>query len=142
MTDNMTVEQRSLTMSRIRARDTRPELAVRRLLHSRGLRYRTHVSTLPGRPDVVFSKTKVIVFIDGDFWHGWKFSRWREGLAPYWREKIEGNIRRDARNLRRLRRAGWKVIRLWEHEVESCPDKCADRVEAAVRGCWTVAPEE
>lgn len=134
MTDNMTVEQRSLTMSRIRARDTRPELTVRRLLHARGLRYRTHEPTLPGRPDLVFRTARVIVFIDGDFWHGWKFGQWSHNLAPYWLEKIQRNMRRDARNFRKLRRGGWTVIRLWEHDIEADPFRCADRVEAAVRG--------
>jgi DNA mismatch endonuclease (patch repair protein) len=129
----MTVAQRSLTMSRIRSRDTGPELTIRRLLHARGLRYRKHVRALPGRPDLVFSGPKVAVFVDGDFWHGWKFSQWKEKLGPYWREKIEGNKRRDARNFRQLRQGGWTVIRLWEHEIEADPGTCADRVERAVR---------
>ena len=120
-------------MSRIRARDTQPELAVRRLLHARGLRYRTHSSGLPGKPDIVFARARVIVFVDGDFWHGWRFNRWKDGLAPYWRQKIEGNMRRDARNFRHLRRSGWTVIRLWEHEIEADPAACVDRVETAVR---------
>lgn len=120
-------------MSRIRSRDTGPELTIRRLLHARGLRYRKHVRTLPGRPDLVFSGPKVAVFVDGDFWHGWKFSQWKEKLGPYWREKIEGNKRRDARNFRQLRQGGWTVIRLWEHEIEADPGTCADRVERAVR---------
>lgn len=120
-------------MSRIRARDTKPELAIRRILHARGLRYRTHVAHLPGRPDVVFGRAKVAVFVEGDFWHGWKFDCWKQGLAPYWREKIERNMRRDAQNLRRLRRDGWKVIRVWEHEIEADAARCADRIELAVR---------
>ncbi len=133
MADNMTVEQRSLTMSRIRSQDTRPELTIRRLLHARGLRYRKHARALPGRPDLVFSGPRVAVFIDGDFWHGWRFSQWKDKLAPYWREKIEGNKRRDARNFRQLRQQGWTVIRLWEHEIEADSCRCADRVEKAVR---------
>jgi DNA mismatch endonuclease (patch repair protein) len=132
--DNMTPAQRSLTMSRIRSRDTKPELTIRRLLHGRGLRYRKHVRALPGQPDLVFSGPKVAVFIDGDFWHGWKFSQWKENLGPYWREKIEGNMRRDTRNFRQLRQQGWTVIRLWEHEIEANACQCADRVEIAVRG--------
>src|SRR5215211_4696018 len=134
VTDNMTREQRSWTMSRVRARDTKPELTVRRLLHGRGLRYRIHVAVLPGKPDIVFSRSRVAVFIDGDFWHGWRFNKWGDGLAPYWREKIKRNMRRDAKNFRRLRRSGWTVIRLWEHEIEADPARCADRVELAVRG--------
>jgi DNA mismatch endonuclease (patch repair protein) len=112
MADNMTVAQRSSTMSRIRSCDTRPELAVRRLVHARGLRYRKHVAALPGRPDLVFSGAKVAVFVDGDFWHGWRFSQWKDKLAPYWKEKIERNRRRDARNVRRLRHQG-SDLRQW-----------------------------
>ncbi len=141
VTDNMTPEQRSRTMSRIRARDTKPELTVRRLLHGRGLRYRTHVAGLPGKPDMVFSGARVAVFIDGDFWHGWRFSTWSGGLAPYWREKIERNMKRDARNFRTLRRGGWTVIRLWEHEIGADAARCADRVEVAVRGLSFVAAQ-
>jgi DNA mismatch endonuclease, patch repair protein len=133
MADNMTVAQRSRTMSRIRSRDTRPELVIRKLLHADGLRYRTHVATLPGRPDLVFRKPKVAVFIDGDFWHGWRFPEWKDKLAPYWREKIERNMRRDTQNFRDLTRDGWIVIRLWEHEIEADASRCADRVVAAVR---------
>jgi DNA mismatch endonuclease (patch repair protein) len=129
----MTAAQRSLTMARIRSRDTKPELIVRRLLHARGLRYRTHLRALPGRPDLVFTGPKVAVFIDGDFWHGWRFSQWKEKLTPYWRDKIEGNRRRDARNVRLLRRDGWTVVRLWEQEIEADPSRCADRVEIVVR---------
>ena len=133
MTDNMTVGQRSRTMSRIRARDTAPELAIRRLLHARGLRYRTHVVDLPGRPDLVFRRTKVVVFVDGDFWHGWRFDQWKDDLALYWREKIERNMRRDVSNLGVLTHQGWTVVRLWEHEIHTSPEGCADRVEQAVR---------
>ena len=132
MTDNMSVAQRSRTMSRIRSRDTRPELIVRRLLHARGLRYRKHVPGLPGRPDVVFATARVAVFVDGDFWHGWRFPDWKEKLAPYWRAKVERNMRRDATSCRQLRADGWTVIRLWEHEIEARPVACADRIAGAV----------
>jgi DNA mismatch endonuclease (patch repair protein) len=134
MADNMTVAQRSLTMSRRRSRDTLPELTVRRLCHALGLRYRKHVGSLPGRPDLVFSRARVAVFVDGDFWHGRRFSQWNGKLAPYWSKKIERNIRRDARSFRQLRRMGWTVIRLWEHDIYADPVTCIDRVEVAVRG--------
>jgi DNA mismatch endonuclease (patch repair protein) len=74
-----------------------------------------------------------VVFVEGDYWHGWRFSAWMEKLAPYWRQKIDGNRRRDARNLRKLRRKGWVVIRIWEHEVKRDVRRCIDRIEAAVR---------
>jgi DNA mismatch endonuclease (patch repair protein) len=75
----------------------------------------------------------VAVFVDGDYWHGWRFPAWRDKLAAYWKQKIETNRRRDRRNFRRLRRSGWRVIRLWEHEVERDAERCVDRIESAIR---------
>ncbi len=133
MADNLTPAQRSFTMSRIRSKDTTPELAIRRLIYARGLRFRKHMTGLPGRPDLVFAGVKVVVFVDGDFWHGWQFPRWRHKVKGYWINKIEGNRRRDRRNLRQLTRGGWLVIRIWEHEVKKDVQSCIDRIEAAVR---------
>lgn len=130
--DNLTPAQRSRTMSLIRSKDTRLELIIRRLLHARGLRFRKHARWLPGQPDLVFVSARVIVFIDGDYWHGWRFPRWQHKLAPYWKQKIEGNRRRDQRNFRCLRRRGWLVLRLWEHQVKCDAQTCIDRVEAVV----------
>jgi DNA mismatch endonuclease (patch repair protein) len=132
MADNLTREQRSFTMSRIRSKDTTPELTIRRLVHGRGLRFRKHKDGLPGRPDLVFAAAKVVVFVDGDFWHGWRFPAWRDKLGDYWKEKIARNRRRDRRNCQTLRRAGWLVIRIWEHEVKSDAEACVDRIEQAV----------
>lgn len=133
MADNLTIEQRSYTMSRIKSRNTKPELVIRKLVHSRGLRFRLHERSLPGCPDLVFVRAKVAVFVDGDFWHGWRFKQWCGKLAPYWREKIAGNRKRDRSNFGRLRSSGWEVIRLWEHDVEASPEVCVDRVEECVR---------
>ena len=132
MVDNLTPAQRSFTMSRIRSRDTRPELAIQRVVHRSGLRYRKHVNSLPGRPDLAFTKLKIAVFIDGDFWHGWRFQLWKSKLSPYWVAKIEGNRRRDAKNFLLLREAGWRVIRIWEHEVKADPEACLARITRAV----------
>ena len=118
MADNLTPEQRSYMMSRVRSTDTTPELIIRSLAHARGLRFRKHCGWLPGRPDLVFVRSRVVVFVDGDYWHGWRFPEWKEKLGSYWKQKIENNRRRDVRNFRRLRNAGWLVIRLWEHDVE------------------------
>jgi DNA mismatch endonuclease, patch repair protein len=134
MADNLTPEQRSRTMSRIRSKDTKAEMLLRKVLHRKGLRYRVHISYLPGKPDIVFTKRKVVVFVDGDFWHGWKFTEWCEKLQPYWRKKIEGNQARDRQTDIRLMELGWTVLRIWEHEVKSDPELCAARVERLVRG--------
>jgi DNA mismatch endonuclease (patch repair protein) len=138
--DNLTREQRSHMMSRVRSKDTRPELIVRKLAHARGLRFRKHCKHLHGCPDLVFARAGVVVFVDGDYWHGWRFPAWRTKLASYWKQKIEGNRRRDRRNFDRLRRGGWVVIRVWEHDVERDAARCVDRIETAVRSRISVRP--
>ena len=126
--DRLTKAQRSYLMSRVKTRDNPLEKFVRSELHRRGYRFRTHVRQLPGSPDIVFLRQKVAVFVDGDFWHGYRFSRWAYKLQPFWKEKIATNRKRDARNFQKLRRAGWSVIRLWEHELKSNPERSIARV--------------
>lgn len=129
MADNLTPEQRSLTMSRIRSRDTKVEMMVRCALHARGHRYRVNAGWLPGKPDIVFTKVRLVVFIDGDFWHGWRFEVWSDKLTPYWREKIAGNLARDQRHKAALRQDGWGVLRMWEYEVEGDLAHCVASIE-------------
>ena len=133
MPDNLTPEQRSYCMSRVKGKDTGIEMLVRSGLHKRGLRFRKHVADLPGKPDVVFAKAKVAVFVDGDFWHGFRFPLWKNDLTEFWREKIAGNRTRDQRNFRRLRAMGWRVIRLWQHQVEDDLEGCIKKVITAVK---------
>ncbi len=90
MTDNLTREQRSYHMSCVRSKNTAPELRIRRLAHRMGLRYRIHVDQLPGKPDLAFISAKVAVFIDGDFWHGWRFPRWRKTSATIGARRLTG----------------------------------------------------
>ena len=134
MPDNLTPEQRSFCMSRIKGKDTGLEMRVRSALHRRGLRFRKHVKDLPGKPDVVFRKARVAVFVDGDFWHGYRFPSWEDKVSDFWKKKINTNRERDAANHRKLRQMEWTVIRLWQHEVEEDFDACIDRILAAVRG--------
>lgn len=126
--DVMTVKQRSACMSRIRGKDTRPELFVLDVLSEIGLEPESHARDLPGRPDFVFRDLRIAIFVDGDFWHGWRFPRWRHKLASFWEMKIEANRARDGRNHARLRRAGWQVIRIWEHQIERQPEQVRQRV--------------
>jgi DNA mismatch endonuclease, patch repair protein len=119
-------------MSRIKGMNTKPERAVRRCAYTRGLRYRIHVMSLPGRPDMVFPRERLAVFIDGDFWHGWRYPSWAKRLGTFWKAKIERNRRRDRQNFRKLRSAGWKVVRIWEHEVISDVEACVDRIISAL----------
>jgi DNA mismatch endonuclease (patch repair protein) len=118
-------------MSRVRNRDTDLERALRSALHRRGMRFRKHVSALPGRPDLVLSRTRLAVFVDGDFWHGYRFPAWEHKLSEFWRQKISLNRRRDVKNFRALRRAGWTVLRLWQHEIERDLAACVARVMSA-----------
>jgi len=126
--DIMSPEKRSALMSRIHSKNTTPERTICNALRRRGLHFSTHAKDLPGRPDIVFRRIKLAVFIDGDFWHGWRFPLWRHKLSPKWQDKIAANRERDNRNFRKLRRLGWKVLRLWEHQIESCSDDCVERV--------------
>ena len=107
-------------MARTRGRDTAPELTLRSLLHRKGLRFRVDYAVTPGdrrRADIVFTRARVAVFVDGCFWHGCpEHATWPRTNAAFWREKIETNRRRDAETDARLLAAGWVVVRVWEHE--------------------------
>ena len=115
--DIMSAEKRSALMSRIKGKDTGPERLVAEALADLGLEWEGQVRDLSGRPDFVFRDARVAVFVDGDFWHGWRFPRWRHKLSKKWEEKIDANRKRDARTHRKLRRTGWVVIRIWEHQI-------------------------
>ena len=119
-------------MSRIHGFDTTIEVIVRRALLNAGIRYRKHIMHLPGRPDLVFMRARVVVFIDGDFWHGYRYPAWRERLPPFWQAKIERNRRRDQKNFAKLRRAGWTVVRVWEHDVQRDLEACVHRIRQAL----------
>ena len=111
---------RSRVMAAIRGRNTKPELLVRRFLHSRGLRFRIHVGHLPGRPDIVLPKYRAVVFVNGCFWH--QHSNCRYAVMPksnrtFWEAKLTANRDRDERNILRLRHAGWRVYTVWECNV-------------------------
>jgi len=130
--DIMSPQKRSVLMSKIRGRGTKCELAVAKLLRTAGVSFDEHAPDLPGRPDFVVRSSKVAIFVDGDFWHGWRFPRWRLKLSERWEAKIAGNIKRDTRNFRKLRRSGWKVVRIWEHQVEKDLARCLERITAAI----------
>lgn len=120
-------------MSRIKGRDTKFEILVRSVLHKDGLRFRKNVKDLPGKPDIVFRKARVVVFIDGDFWHGYDFNSWSHKVSEFWKKKIGCTIQRDIKNHDALRQLGWNVIRLWEHELEKDFSNCITKIVSAVR---------
>jgi DNA mismatch endonuclease (patch repair protein) len=114
--DVLTPEQRRTNMSRIRGKDTLPELLLRRGLHAAGLRFRLHARDLPGRPDLVFPRYRAVVLVHGCFWHGHDCQLFKlpETRRDFWRAKIAGNRARDTRNHSALLRQGWKVLTVWE----------------------------
>lgn len=132
MVDNLTREQRSYCMSRVKSKDTGIEKLVRSELHKRGWRFRKNVKELPGKPDIVFPSVRVAVFLDGDFWHGYRFKQWQHKIPRFWREKIGRNRLRDRNNRRALRQMGWKVIRLWQNQIKKNFDKCIQLVVCAI----------
>ena len=129
-------------MAKVKSRGTRPELTLRQALTALGLRYRLGGLGLPGKPDILFTKAKVAVFVDGDFWHGnqWKLRGHKslEGQLgavsnrDYWLAKIRRNMERDRRVSAQLKQAGWKVIRIWESSISKSPRKAAAKVAQAV----------
>jgi len=116
MADVLTREQRRLNMSRIRGKDTKPEMLIRRGLHARGLRYRLHDRSLPGRPDLVFPKYSTVVFIHGCFWHahGCSLSKFPQTRQDFWTAKLLANAQRDRQATETLTSAGWRVLIVWE----------------------------
>ena len=134
MTDVLTPSQRSYCMSRIRSKNTGPELKLRRTLFRNGLRYKVK-SLLAGKPDIVFSRARVVIFVDGCFWHGCPdHSRKPRTNAEYWGPKIEKNISKDAKVTLSLVRDGWFVIRLWEHQIKDDVEGCAFKIAQTVHG--------
>lgn len=131
--DIMSKEARSRVMARIRGKDTSPELTMVRELSALKIPYERHCKDLPGKPDFVFHDHDVVVFVDGDFWHGFRFPLWKHKLSAKWQQKIEATRARDRRNFAKLRRLGWKVVRIWEHQIEQSPERCADRVREAIK---------
>jgi len=120
MADNHSKEVRSKNMSQIRSTNSQPEEKVRKFLFQRGLRYRKNVRSLPGCPDIVLSKYKTIIFINGCFWHHHDcgYFVWPSSNEEYWRNKIDRNVERDAENTLLLEQQGWRIIVIWECQLK------------------------
>lgn len=136
--DSLTPAERSDRMSRIRGKDTVPELTVRRYLHSRGFRYRLHVSNLPGKPDLVLPRYSVAIFVHGCFWHAHSCQKGRVPAtrSSFWERKFCTNRVRDARNVRALRRMGWRVLTVWECNLNTSHkrQRALSRLERRILG--------
>jgi len=121
--DKLTPERRSENMRRIKSKDMKPELAVRRLAHRLGHRFRIHGKDLPGKPDLVFGPKRMVIFVHGCFWHGHELKGCLDARKPksntgYWNPKLERNKERDAERIVALEAAGWKVLIIWECETK------------------------
>jgi len=124
--DKLTKERRSWNMSRIRSNNTLPEIYIRKALWQMGYRYRLHYKLLPGKPDIVITKQKIVVFVHGCFWH--RHENCIEASRPktnseYWETKINKNMERDKRNQNEIKKLGWKIIIIWECMVKNDTDK-------------------
>jgi len=136
MTDRLDPERRSWNMSRIRAKDTKPEIVVRSLLHSLGFRFRLHVRKLPGCPDIVLARRKAAIFVHGCFWHrhpNCRFAYTPKSRKHFWLPKLEANATRDQEALFQLKREGWKTVVVWECETRNL-ERLAIRLKREIGG--------
>lgn len=134
MTDVLTPEQRKHNMSRIRGKNTGPEIKLRKMLWSQGIRgYRIH-QNLTGKPDIVYTKKKIAIFIDGCFWHKCPICfQEPETRKEFWMEKINSNVERDTKNTQQLLEDGWTVMRFWEHEVRKKPEEVIEKISLSLQ---------
>ncbi|NLW30019.1 MAG: very short patch repair endonuclease [Fibrobacter sp.] len=131
--DNLTKEQRRKNMTRIRSQNTKPERIIEQELKRRKIYFAKQVKTIIGKPDIVFRRKKVIVFIDSDFWHGHPKRYIKPKTNPeYWVPKIEKNVERDKKVNKELKKCGWKVIRLWEYDIKKDLNGCVRKILKAI----------
>ena len=131
-----TAEQISFNMKRVKNKDSAIELALRKELWSRGIRYRKNVASIYGHPDIAFSKKKIAVFVDSEFWHGFDWENRKKDIKSnqdFWISKIERNIARDKEVNEYLTRNGWVVLRFWGKDIKKNVKSCADQIEKAIK---------
>lgn len=136
MVDSISAERRSWNMSRIRGRNTGPEMRLRSLLHRAGFRFRLHVKDLPGKPDIVLPKYRTAIFVHGCFWHrhaGCRNTTMPSTRTEFWQNKFDGNVERDRRNRAALEVAGWTVITVWECDLKADASGTVDRLSSKIR---------
>jgi len=132
MADVHSKETRSYNMSRIRGKNTKPELLLRKALWAAGVRFRIHDKSLPGKPDIVIKKYRLAIFVDGEFWHGYDWANSQHIIKSnrdFWLPKIESNIARDKKNDEALVAMGYTVFRFWEKDVQNNLSRCVNQVQ-------------
>lgn len=138
MADTVTSEQRSKMMSAVKGKNTNLELLIRKLLYSKGYRYRLHIKNLPGKPDIVISRLKVAIFCNGCFWHKHDCGlfKWPQTKTEFWREKIKGNASRDLNNWKELIQNQWKVIVIWgcamKGKLKLTPEELSEKLTETI----------
>lgn len=121
-------------MKAVKSKNTGIELLVFSELKKNSVRFTKHYKNVPGRPDVAIPRKKIAIFIDGDFWHGYRYPAWKEKISSdYWKRKIERNRSRDRRTFSKLRRMDWKVLRVWEHQLEKNRAACIEKIISIVQ---------
>ena len=134
--DVLTPEQRHHNMSQIRSKDTKPELIVRRWLWQNGYRYRLHKKDLPGKPDIVLPKYKAVIFVHGCFWHkhNCKYGSKPKTNTDFWNNKLDGNVERDRKNIREIKKLNWRVLVIWECEIMKWNFKLEGKIKRVLHG--------
>ena len=136
MADDLTPEQRRRNMQAIKSKDTTIELALRKALWGKGIRYRKNCKTLIGKPDIAITKYKIAVFCDSEYWHGYDWENRNQKIKSnreYWIPKIERNMTRDKEVNAALEQEGWTVIRFWERQIRKELDRCVDEILTAIK---------
>jgi DNA mismatch endonuclease Vsr len=127
MKDKLSTEERSQLMSKVKSKNTTPEMLVFKLLKSEGLKFKRHYKIF-GTPDVAFPKLKIAIFVNGEYWHGKNFDKEKHKYNEYWLSKISKNIKRDRLNRKMLRHKGWKIINIWEKRLKKNPESQIKRI--------------
>lgn len=129
--DRITSKQRSYIMSKIKGKNTKPEMLACRELRKTGIHFRKHYK-VPGSPDIAFPRKKIAVFINGEFWHGRRYTKIKDRLPEFWKDKLERNIKRDRKNYRLLKKDGWTLVKIWDTDLKKNPEKELNKILIAI----------
>jgi len=134
--DVLTPEQRHYNMSRIHSKDTKPEIIVRKWLWKNGYRFRLHRKDLPGKPDIILAKYRVVIFVHGCFWHmhNCKYGSKPKTNRSFWNKKLDDNVKRDRKNIKKLHSIGWRVLIIWECEIMKWDSKLEAKIRSSLHG--------